>query len=82
MVNFAERSVIEMKVPKIFSAIAAAAVLLATSMGVSAEPQAVKFVDGVDWKNRVITVTGEGVAPADAVNYTQEIGRASCRERV
>ncbi|MBR0261055.1 MAG: LPP20 family lipoprotein [Selenomonadaceae bacterium] len=66
-----------MKVPKIFSAIAAAAVLLATSMGVSAEPQAVKFVDGVDWKNRVITVTGEGVAPADAVNYTQAKGLAS-----
>ena len=64
-----------MRVPKFFSAIAAAAILLTTSAGVSAEPKAI--VDGVDWKNRVITVTGEGVPPRDAVNYTQAKGMAS-----
>ena len=66
-----------MKVPKIFSAIAAAAILLTTSAGVSAESRVVDYVDGVDWKNRVITVTGEGVVPSDAVNYTQAKGLAS-----
>ena len=64
-----------MKIPKIFTAIAAAAILFATSSGVSAETKT--FVDGVDWKNRVITVTGEGVVPPDAVNYTQAKGLAS-----
>ncbi|MBQ6296883.1 MAG: LPP20 family lipoprotein [Selenomonadaceae bacterium] len=64
-----------MKVPKILTAIATAAILLATSAGVSAETKT--FVDGVDWKNRVITVTGEGVVPPDAVNYTQAKGLAS-----
>ena len=66
-----------MKVPKIFSAIAAAAVLFATSAGVSAEPAAVNYVDGVDWQKRIITVTGEGIIPPDAVNYTQAKGLAS-----
>ena len=66
-----------MKVPKIFSAIAVAAILFATSASVSAEPEATDYVDGVDWKNRVITVTGEGVAPRDAVNYTQAKGLAA-----
>ena len=65
-----------MKMPKIFSAIAAAAILFAGA-SVSAETKAVNFVDGVDWKNRVITVTGEGVAPPDALNYTQAKGLAS-----
>lgn len=60
-----------MKMPKIFSAIAAATILLMTSSGVSAESRASNFVEGVDWKNRVITVTGEGIAPPNAVNYTQ-----------
>lgn len=64
-----------MKMPKIFTAIAAAAILLATSADVSAETKTI--VDGVDWKNRVITVTGEGVVPPDAVNYTQAKGLAS-----
>lgn len=64
-----------MKVPKFFTAIAAAAILFATSSGVSAETKT--FIDGVDWKNRVITVTGEGVVPPDAVNYTQAKGLAS-----
>jgi len=66
-----------MKVSKIFSAIAAAVILFATSNGVSAAPKANSFVEGVDWKNQVITVTGEGVAPTNAVNYTQAKGLAS-----
>ena len=66
-----------MKVPKIFSAITAAAILFATSAGVSAEPAAVNYVDGVDWQKRVITVTGEGIIPPDSVNYTQAKGMAS-----
>ena len=59
-----------MKVPKIFAAIAAA-ILFATSASVSAEPKAVDYVDGVDWKNRIITVTGEGLVPSVAVNRMQ-----------
>ena len=65
-----------MKVPKIFSAIAAAAILFATSTVADAAPKA-NFVEGVDWTNKVVTVTGEGVAPKDAVNYTQAKGMAS-----
>ena len=65
-----------MKVPKIFSAIAAAAILFATSAGVDAAPKA-NFVEGVDWTNKVVTVIGEGVAPKDAVNYTQAKGMAA-----
>ncbi len=64
-----------MKITKILTTIATAAILLATSVGVSAEQKT--FVDGVDWKNRVITVTGEGVVPPDAINYTQAKGLAS-----
>ncbi len=66
-----------MKVLQIFSAIVAAVIMLATGSAVSAAPRANNFVEGVDWKNQVITVTGEGVAPADAVNYTQAKGLAS-----
>ena len=66
----------KMKVPKIFSAIAAAAILFATSAGTDAAPKA-NYVEGVDWTNKVVTVTGEGVAPKDAVNYTQAKGMAS-----
>ena len=66
-----------MKVPKIFTAFAAAAVLFAANANVSAEPKATDYVDGVDWKNQMITVTGEGVAPRDAVNYTQAKGLAA-----
>ena len=62
-----------MKVPKIFTALAAA--ILLTSANVSAE--AIDFADGVDWQRRVITVTGEGIVPPDAVNYTQAKGLAS-----
>lgn len=66
-----------MKMSKIFSVIAAAAILFATSASVSAETKAEDFVEGVDWQKRVITVIGEGVAPTDAVNYTQAKGLAS-----
>ena len=62
-----------MKVPKIFTTIAA--MILLTSANVSAE--AIDFADGVDWQKRVITVTGEGITPRDAVNYTQAKGLAS-----
>ena len=65
-----------MKLPKIFSAIAAATILLATSTAVDAAPKA-NYVEGVDWTNKVVTVTGEGVAPKDAVNYTQAKGMAA-----
>ena len=46
-----------------------------TSANVSAE--AIDIADGVDWQRRVITVTGEGIVPPDAVNYTQAKGLAS-----
>jgi len=62
-----------MKVPKIFSAIAAAAIMFAASAGVSAAPQFADFdvVDGVNWQEKVIVVSGEGIVPPDAVNMTQ-----------
>lgn len=59
-----------MKVPKIFSAIAAA-IMLVASASVSAEPVATSFVEGVDWTKQVITVTGEGIVPPNAINYAQ-----------
>lgn len=66
-----------MKLPKILSALTAAAILLATgAAGVTAEPKA-NLVDGVDWKNKVITVTGEGIVPPNSINYTQAKGMAS-----
>ena len=61
-----------MKMPKILTALTAAAILFA-SANVSAET----FQNGVDWKKRVITVTGVGVAPPNAVNRTQAKGLAS-----
>ena len=66
-----------MKVPKIFSVIAAAAILFMTSSEVSAESRANNFVEGVDWKNQVITVTGTGIVPTNAVNIAQAKGLAS-----
>ena len=57
-----------MNVPKIFSAIAAAIIFFATSMNASA---ALNFVDGVDWQKKIITVTGEGFPPPNAVSDTQ-----------
>ena len=65
-----------MKLPKILTAFAATAILLATGAGVTAEQQG-SFFEGVDWKNKVVTVTGEGVVPPDSVNYTQAKGMAS-----
>ncbi len=59
-----------MKVAKVFSAIAAA-ILLVVSASASAAPQTSEFVEGVDWTRQVITVTGEGIVPQNAVNYTQ-----------
>ena len=64
-----------MKLPKFLTTIAAA-VLLATCAGVT-ESKAIDFFEGVDWKNRVVTVTGESVVPPDAINYTQAKGLAS-----
>lgn len=65
-----------MKFPKILSAMAAAVLLATGAAGVTAEPKAT-FVEGVDWTNKVITVTGEGIVPPDSVNYTQAKGMAS-----
>ena len=65
-----------MKVPKILTAIAAAAIMLVTSAGASAQSTANEFVEGVDWTNKIITVIGEGIVPPDAVNYTQAKGMA------
>lgn len=59
-----------MRMPKIFSAMAAALILLATS-ATHAEPKAIDFVEGVDWSQKVITATGTGFAPTDAVNSMQ-----------
>lgn len=66
-----------MKVPKILSAIAAAAILLVTSASADAATKSGDYVEGVDWTKRVITVIGEGIVPPDSVNYTQAKGMAS-----
>lgn len=65
-----------MKLPKIFGALATAAILFA-SANVSAEPKATDYVEGVNWSQKVITVRGTGLAPTDAVNRTQSEGLAS-----
>ena len=62
-----------MKLPKIFGALATAAVLFASAIG-SAAPA--NYVDGVDWSQKVITVRGVGIAPKDAVNEAQARGLA------
>ena len=59
-----------MKFPKILTVVAA--ILLATCAVVAANS-----MDSVDWKNRVITVTGEAVAPPNAVNQAQARAMAS-----
>ena len=64
-----------MKFPKILSAMAAAVLLATGAAGVTAEQKAT-YVEGVDWTNKVITVTGEGIAPPDATIYTQAKGMA------
>ena len=67
-----------MKVPKVLSAIAAAAILLVTSASADAATKSSDdYVEGVDWTKRVITVIGEGIVPPDSVNYTQAKGMAS-----
>lgn len=63
-----------MRLPKVLTAFAAAALLLATN--VYAETKA-NFADGVDWTRKVVTMTGMGVAPPNAVNYTQAKGLAA-----
>lgn len=65
-----------MRLPKILSAIAVVAILLVTSAVGDAAPKAGNYVEGVDWTNKVITVTGEGIVPKDAVNRTQARGLA------
>src|SRR3989344_6413708 len=42
----------------------------------------VSEVEGVDWQKGVITAVGRGLPPKGITNPAQEIGRASCRERV
>ena len=63
-----------MKLPKIFGAMTVAAILFATSAGVSAAPD---YTEGVNWTQKVITVTGEGLSSPDAINETQAKGLAS-----
>ena len=60
-----------MRFPKILMAVAAA-ILLATCAGVAANS-----MGDVDWKSRVITVTGESIAPPNAVNQAQARALAS-----
>lgn len=59
-----------MKVPKIFSVLAAA-IMLVASASVSAAPNAMEIVEGVDWTKQLITVTGEGIVPPKAINAAQ-----------
>ena len=63
-----------MKLPKILSAVAAAAILLTAGAVVTAAPN---FMEGVDWAKKIITVTGEGVVPPNTINRTQAKGLAS-----
>jgi len=58
-----------MKLPKI---IMVAAIMLMTCAVVAANS-----MGNVDWRNRVVTVTGEGVAPPNAINRTQARALAS-----
>ena len=64
-----------MRLPKIFGAVAAAAILFA-SANVFAKPISTGYVEGVDWSQKVITVRGVGIAPKDAVNTAQARGMA------
>lgn len=60
-----------MKLPKILIAVAIT-ILFATCAVVAA-----KAVEGVDWHNRIITVTGESVAPPNVINQAQAKALAS-----
>ena len=62
-----------MKLPKIFSAMATAAFLFATTTFAAPNTN----TDGVNWTQNVITVTGESVVPENTVNYTQARALAS-----
>ena len=59
-----------MKMPKIFSTIAAV-ILFATTVTVCAESKAIDYVDGVNWSRNVVIAIGKGIAPPDAVNPAQ-----------
>ena len=62
-----------MKLPKIFGALATAAILFASATVTAATAD---YVDGVSWSQKVITVRGVGIAPKDAVNEAQARGMA------
>ena len=62
-----------MKLTKFFSAVTTTMLLFATTTFAATKAD----VDGVNWSHNVITVTGEGVVPTDAVNYTQTKGLAA-----
>lgn len=64
-----------MKLPKIF--LSMAAVVILTIGIVHAEPEAIDFVDGVDWTQKNINANGEGIAPPNALNRTQAAGLAA-----
>lgn len=59
-----------MRVTKILSTVAAA-ILLATTATVCAESKAIDYVEGVDWTRNVVTATGKGLVPPNAVNPAQ-----------
>ena len=63
-----------MMLRKIFSAMAAAMLLF--SANASAEPKALAFDEGIDWRAKIITVKGVGFAPEEVVNSTQAEGLA------
>ena len=58
-----------MHMTKILSTIAA--ILMMTAATVCAEPKAIDYVEGVDWSRNVVTATGKGLAPPNAVNPAQ-----------
>ena len=63
-----------MRVSKIFSAMAAAIIWFVMANVSAAQ---VDSDLGVNWTKNIITVKGTGIAPRDAVNYTQAKGLAS-----
>ena len=63
-----------MRLPKILTALAAAAVFVTTGAYAASGAD---FFEGVNWKSKAIQVTGIGVAPPNAVNQAQAKGLAS-----
>lgn len=64
-----------MNLPKIFLPIAA---IFMVAIGiVHAEPEAIDFIDGVDWTQKSINANGEGIAPPNALSRTQSTGLAA-----